>query len=146
MAFADLQVGANIPSRARTITQTHIVNYLGVSGIAVPMFVDIETAKRSSHGGPIVPGFLTLSIAIGLLEEAMDLSDLIAVLGFDQIRFVRPVRPDDTIHIQIEIAKKRTTKAGQGVVTGEIVVANQRDEPVASFEITWLFENKGAAA
>lgn len=140
MRFEDFEVGQRFLSKARTITETHLVTYVGISGIALPLFVDLETAKKSQFGERIIPAFLTMSVATGLLEDSMDLRHLIAVLGFDKLRLRQPVRIDDTIHIEIEIVDKRPTQdALRGVMEGQVTVLNQDSAIVASYTITWLF-------
>jgi acyl dehydratase len=147
-AFDDYKVGQTFESSGRTITETDQVNFVCFSGLTLPIFRDEEYSKtRGLYGRRICPGFLAVAIAAGMIEEAMDLTNLLAALGFDKFRFHKPVFPGDTIHVAIKILSTRVSKSrlDRGVVDGSVSVLNQHGEVPVDFTATWLFSRNVAA-
>src|SRR5438552_929802 len=67
--FDDVAIGQEWESPARTITETDILNFAGVSGDFNPMHVDHEYARSTPFRRPIAHGLLVLSIASGLSQH-----------------------------------------------------------------------------
>jgi 3-hydroxybutyryl-CoA dehydratase len=135
--FDDIQVGDWFTSRARTITETDLVMFSGLSGDYSSIHIDEEAAKDSPFGARIAHGCLTLSIATGF-EFQMQAGELesrvIAFYGLDKVRFTKPVLIGDTLHLEGEIAELQDKGAKGGVVTMRQRIVNQRGDTVASFE------------
>ena len=124
----DFQVGQKITTRARTVTETDIVNFAALSGDWYGIHVDAELAKETIFGGRIAHGFLVLSIASGFItpyEVAV-----IAFYGMDKVRFTGPVKIGDTIHLEAEVIEIQD-KGEFGVVANQWRIKNQRGEDVA---------------
>jgi len=146
--FDDYKVGEVLESMGRTITETDQVNFVAFSGLSLPIFRDEEYSKKHSiYGRRICPGFLAIAISAGMIEDTMDMTHLVAALGFDAIRFHKPVFPGDTIHISIEILGKQVSKSrsDRGIVDGRISVVNQNGDVPVDFTATWLFSRNTAA-
>lgn len=133
--FEDFQVGESYKSPTRTITETDVVNFAGISGDYNALHVDAEYAKNSIFGERIAHGLLGLSVASGLftrtdLNRRMS-STLIALMGIDSWKFKGPLKFGDTIHLEIEIVeKKETSKPDRGIVYFKRNVVNQRGEVI----------------
>ncbi|MGH2405968.1 MAG: MaoC/PaaZ C-terminal domain-containing protein [bacterium] len=127
--FDQLQTGARWISRGRTITEADIVRFAGVSGDWFPLHTDQAYAARTAYGARIAHGMLVLSVATGLIPLPPE--TIIAFYGIDRVRFTRPVFIGDTVHIEMEIARKEAKSADRGLVTFLLGVKNQRDETVA---------------
>src|SRR5258708_3833025 len=98
--FEDLQKGEIHTSRGRTITETDIVNFAGLSGDFVQFHIDAEFAKSTVFGQRIAHGALIFSISTGLVAQMSLLEDtLIAFYGIEKLRFTKPVFIGDTIHV-----------------------------------------------
>jgi acyl dehydratase len=139
--FDDYKVGETFVSQARTITETDLVNFIAFAGLKLAIFRDEEYSKKHGlYGRRICPGFLVASIASGMIEDTIDMTNLLVALGLDGFKFSKPVFPNDTIHISIEILSSRETKRpDRGIVGGRISVINQDDEIPLDFTATWLF-------
>lgn len=147
-AFDDYKVGQVFKSPGRTITEADLVNFVAFSGLKLPLFRDEEYSKKHGlYGRRICPGFLAVAISAGLIEESLDMTYLLAALGFDAFRFHKPVFPGDTIHLSIEILSTRVTKSrpDRGVVEGQISVINQDGNVPVDFTASWLFSRSNAA-
>jgi len=66
--FEEFQLNATFNSRGRTITETDIVNFAGLSGDYNPMHTDAEYASKTMFGERVAHGMLGLSIAVGALS------------------------------------------------------------------------------
>ena len=125
-------IGAEFFSSARTITEADIVNFAGISGDYNPLHIDEEFCRNTEFGTRIAHGPLVYSIATGLLFQLHLYDDtLIAFLGFDSLKFTKPVMIGDTVRARIEVLEKReTSKPDRGVMKRLLQVINQRDDVV----------------
>jgi 3-hydroxybutyryl-CoA dehydratase len=129
--FEDYVVDSITTSRGRTITESDIVNFAGLSGDFVELHVNEEYAKRGPFGRRIAHGALIFSISTGLLVQMPgDNEAIVAFYGVDKLRFVSPVFIGDTIHITRRVVEKQIKKDGRGVIASEITVVNQDAKPV----------------
>jgi len=127
--FDDFKAGEIAVTRARTITETDIVNFAALTGDWYPLHTDIEYAKKGPFGERIAHGLLVLSIANGLMplyEMA-----IIAFYGMDKVRFTAPTKIGDTIHVELEVTEMQDKGDIGGVITLKESVKNQRGETVA---------------
>ena len=125
--FEDLEIGQEVASPGRTVTETDIVNFAGLSGDFNVIHTDAELTKTTPFGQRIAHGLLGLSIASGLVARnpGAERHQLIAFLGMTW-DFREPVFIGDTIHVTQTVASKRaTSKPGLGVVVYDTKVINQ---------------------
>ena len=129
------EIGAEFESPARTVTEADIVAFAGVSGDYNPLHINEEYCKQTPFGTRIAHGPLVYAIAAGLLFQLHLYDDtLIAFLGFDSLKFTRPVKPGDTIHARIKVLEKReTSNPERGVMKRQLQVVNQRGEVVVEY-------------
>lgn len=146
MYWEDWQVGAEFESPARTVTEADITLFAGLSGDYNPLHVNEEYCKQTVFGGRIAHGPLVYAIAAGLLFQLHLYDDtLIAFLGFEHLRFTKPVKPGDTIHAWIKVLEKReTSRPDRGVMKRELRVLNQRGEVVQEGIQTFLLKREPA--
>ena len=134
MFFEDYVVDAVTTSRGRTVTESDIVNFAGLSGDFVELHTNEEYAKRGPFGRRIAHGALVFSISTGLtLQMTANHEGIIAFYGMDKLRFLGPVFIGDTIHVTKRVAEKQMKKDGRGVVKFETTVLNQDDRPVVIY-------------
>jgi len=129
--FEDYVVESVTKSRGRTITESDIVNFAGLSGDFVELHMNEEYAKRGPFGRRIAHGALIFSISTGLMMQmTSDLEAIVAFYGVDKLRFVGPVFIGDTIHVSRKVVEKQLKNAERGVVAFENSVLNQDEKPV----------------
>lgn len=127
--YEELSEGQAFVTRARTITETDIVNFAGISGDFNPMHTDAEFAAQSQFGQRIAHGALGLSVATGQAYATGFLDGTVIAFTGLEWKFRAPVLIGDTIRTEIKIEKKRDMPAaGGGFVTFDVKVLNQRDE------------------
>ncbi|HUF92267.1 MAG TPA: MaoC/PaaZ C-terminal domain-containing protein [Candidatus Limnocylindria bacterium] len=140
--FDDIEVGEEYESPGRTVTETDIVIFAGLSGDYNILHTDAEFMKQSIFGERIAHGLLGLSIQAGLFTRATLPYATIALAGL-RWKFKGPIRIGDTIRLRARVAaKQETDKPERGVVTLERRVLNQRDEVVQEGETDLLVERR----
>ena len=128
--FEDFALDSVSTSRGRTITETDIVNFAGLSGDFVELHMSEPYAAKGPFGRRIAHGALIFSISTGLSVQLNQIQEtVIAFYGVDKLRFTRPVFIGDTIHVVKKVVGK-DQKGDRGVVTFETNVFNQFNEPV----------------
>ncbi|MCX5768786.1 MAG: MaoC/PaaZ C-terminal domain-containing protein [Candidatus Hydrogenedentes bacterium] len=128
--YEDMEVGSEVTSPARTVTETDIVNFAGVSGDFNVIHMDAELVKKTPYGQRIAHGLLGLTIATGLVTRVPGAEEfrIVAFLGMTW-DFRKPIFIGDTIHMVRKVAEKReTSKPGLGIVVFDAKVINQRGE------------------
>ncbi|MBC8330886.1 MAG: MaoC family dehydratase N-terminal domain-containing protein [Anaerolineae bacterium] len=130
--FEEFEPGQHYISAGRTITESDIVAFAGLSGDYNQIHTDAEYSQTTPFGQRVAHGLLVTSIASGLVT----LSGMIegTVLAFREIvnwKFTKPVFIGDTVHVETEIiAVKALRRLGGGAVELELSVKNQADEVV----------------
>ena len=142
--FEDIDVGESYESPGRTITETDIVLFAGISGDYNIIHTDAEYMKTSSFGERIAHGLLGLAVQSGLLTRAMKPFATVAFVGL-RLKFKNPVKIGDTIRVRATVSgKKETSAPDRGLVTLARTVVNQRDEVVQEGETDVLVERRPA--
>jgi 3-hydroxybutyryl-CoA dehydratase len=129
--FEDFVPGVEHVTRGRTITESDIVNFAGLSGDFIELHTNEEYARRTPYGRRIAHGLLTLSISSGLMTQMNLITDtVVAFYGIDKLRFIKPVFIGDTIHVRKSVVDALSKAAEVGVVTFDTAVLNQNGETV----------------
>jgi acyl dehydratase len=147
MYWEEWEIGAEFESPGRTVTEADIVNFACLSGDFNPLHINEEFCKQTQFGTRIAHGPLIYAIAAGLLFQLHLYDDtLIAFLGFDNLKFTKPVKPGDTIHARVKVLEKReTSNLERGVMKRELKVLNQRGEVVQEALQAFLLKRKPAS-
>lgn len=141
--FEDLEVGLEWRTAARTVTESDLTAFAGVSGDFNPIHTDAVYAATTAFGERIAHGALVLAIATGLRQQdGRFRGTLKAWLGMSDWRFRAPVRVGDTIAVENRILDLRR-REDDGVAVQGISVVNQRQEVVADGEFVTLMKLRG---
>jgi acyl dehydratase len=140
----DFEEGETFTTAARTVTEGAVDLFAGLSGDFNPLHTDEEQARQTPMKGRIAHGMLVLSVATGLANQlGLFEGTTLALLGMDKIKWTAPVRPGDTVHVELTIRrKKESSKPDRGVLMTEATVRNQRTEAVMTAEWTTLMARK----
>ncbi len=130
--FDDLTEGAIFVTPGRTIGESDVNAFAGISGDFNEVHTNEEFAKKTPWGTRIAHGLLTVAIGSGL-QSRLGIWDGTVLAGLEQNwRFPAPVLIGDTIHVRLEIRElKATSKPDRGVVVRNIQIVNQRGQVVA---------------
>jgi len=128
----DLAPGQKFASGELTVDRERIKSFAAEFD-PQPFHVDEEAARGSFFKGLAASGWHTAAMTMRLLVES-DLNPVGGIIGagFDEFRWPNPVRPDDTLHLEIEVLEVRPSKSRpeQGVIKAKTTTLNQRNEPV----------------
>jgi acyl dehydratase len=129
--FEEFQVGQEVASPGRTITETDIVLFAGLSGDYNPLHTDSQFARSSLFGQRVAHGLLGLAIASGLASRLQLIEGTAqAFTGLDW-KFKGPIYIGDTISVRARVTQKKTLSGvGGGMVVLEVEVVNQKGEVV----------------
>ena len=145
--FEDYKPDLKFRTRARTITETDLVNFIGLSGMFESLFVDQEyIAGQEIYDGRLVPGALTYAISEGLvIQEGILHERGLAFLGLE-LRAEKPVYVGDTIHVEVGTDETRPTRRpDRGIVITSHSVVNQNGDPVMRLRVTRLVRKRPSA-
>jgi len=142
--YDDIAVGEEYESPGRTITETDIVLFAGLSGDYNVLHTDAELMKTSIFGERIAHGLLGLAIQSGLFTRSTRAYATLSFVGL-RWKFKAPIRIGDTIRLRARVLTKRETdKPDRGIITLARTIVNQRDEVVQEGETDVLVERKNA--
>jgi len=132
MYFDEFQPGIKITTAGRTVTESDIVSFAGLSGDFNQIHVDAEYSRVSPAGQRVAHGLLVLAMVSGLaVQTGMMEGTIIYFREVAEWKFVKPVLIGDTIHAIVEVKEvKEMRRIGAGSVSMEIEVRNQREEVV----------------
>ncbi len=141
--FEEFEIGDTVETVSRTITETDIVLFAGLSGDYNQLHTDAEFAKGTLFGERIAHGLLGLSITSGLAARLGFAEGTAQAFTGLEWKFRGPIKIGDTIRARFEVRqKKEMQRLGGGFVTFDVAVLNQRDEKVQKG--TWTLLVKSA--
>ena len=140
--FEEFEIGDTVETGARTITETDVVLFAGLSGDYNPLHTDAEFAKGTLFGERIAHGLLGLAVASGLASRLGFVEGTTeAFIGLEW-KFRAPIKIGDTVRMRAEVRqKKEMPRLGGGFITFDVRLLNQRDETVQKGTWTVLIKS-----
>lgn len=130
--FEDIPLGQVAAGGYKYVDRREIVRFATLYD-PQPFHLDEAAARQSIFGGLIASGWHTLAMMMRMLVDhhAGRLAGL-GSPGCEDIRWLQPVRPGDTLRFRSECIEKTpsSSKPDRGIVKLRVTVLNQRDEPV----------------
>ena len=147
--FEELEIGETLITHRRTVTESDVVSFAGISGDFFYAHMDDIAARDSLFEKRVAHGYFVLSAAAGLFVDPAP-GPVLANYGLEALRFVKPVYIGDTIRARLTCKQKtakedRDGQIPQGVVHWDVEVSNQDGEPVAVYTILTLVKRQGAS-
>lgn len=144
LTYEEFELGAVYDTQARTITETDVVTFAGLSGDYNPLHTDAEAAKNTPFGERIAHGMLTVAISTGMANMTGLMAGTTIALMEQNIKYKGAVKFGDTVRLQMEVIEKReTSKPDRGIVKLAARMLNQRDEVVVDMVWTQLMKRQG---
>lgn len=130
----------------RTITETDNVWFSAITHNPAALHLDEEYGKTTEFGARIVNSCFTLGLMVGISVGDTTLGTTVANLGWDEVRFPKPLFHGDTIRVETEVLSKRPSRSrpGQGIVEFMHRAYNQHGELVAHCRRSGLMLGKPA--
>ncbi|MDH5321597.1 MAG: MaoC family dehydratase [Gammaproteobacteria bacterium] len=145
--YEQLEVGQKFahPIR-RTITETDNILLTTLTHNPAALHLDAEYMKNTEFGRPLVNSCLTLALMVGISVNDTTHGTTVANLGWDEVRFPKPLFHGDTVHIATEVLEKRASKSrpDNGIVVFEHRAFNQHEDLVGICKRTVLMLKKPA--
>ncbi len=118
----------------RTVTETDNVLFSTMTHNPAAIHLDAEHAKDTEFGKPLMNSVFTLGLMVGISVGDTTLGTTVGNLGWDEVRFPKPVFAGDTLHVETEVLEKRDSKSRpqNGIVVFQHMAWNQRNEVVAT--------------
>ena len=146
--FEDFAPGDRFESAGKTISEAEILDF-AFRFDPQPIHLDTEAAKRSPYGGLIASGFHTLVVGFRMLWQSGVFSACnLGSPGLDEVRWLKPVRPGDTLHTAAEVLEVRpsSSKPDRGTCRVKYTVLNQNDEAVTTMTAVQILARRPEAA
>jgi 3-hydroxybutyryl-CoA dehydratase len=130
--FQEIFIGQHIVSSGRTITESDIHDFAGLSGDFNQLHTDEEFCKTTLYGRRVAHGLLILSIASGLAMRTGFLEGTaLALREIHEWKFIKPVFIGDTITVNLQVIEtKELQRISGGSVTIQMDVTNQHTDIV----------------
>jgi acyl dehydratase len=144
--FEDFEPDHRFTSRGRTVTETDIVMFAGLSGDFVELHTNEAYARQTPFRRRIAHGALIFSLSVGLTTRMNLIDDtVLAFAGVDKLRFVQPVFIGDTVHVLKRVLERQEIDAGRGAIVFETKVLNQAGATVLIYHDKLLLQRRPAA-
>ncbi|MBT3700722.1 MAG: MaoC family dehydratase [Alphaproteobacteria bacterium] len=144
MYFDDFEIGRTFRTHGKTISEAEILTFAMVYD-PQPLHMNAESAKDGIHGGLISSGFQTISLSFSLFFRLgiLDAANL-GSPGFDELRWLKPVRPGDTIWMEAEVTQVKPSKSkpDRGVIFMDHRTVNQNDEVVMTVKCMHMLRRR----
>lgn len=144
--FEDATPGAVLELGSRKVSEAEILAFARDFD-PQPFHIDPEAAAQSIFGGIIASGWHTCALTMRLMVDGfLSRAASLGSPGVDNIRWLRPVRPGDTLTVRIVVLETRASqsKADRGAVRMRTEVTNQLGELVMTMESTGLIGRRPA--
>lgn len=142
--WQDLAVGPVERTLRRTITETDLINFISVTGMLEAIFIDAD-CPFAAIPGRIVPAALTQALIEGMLFQTLIQGVGQALLEINT-KALRPVFVGDSVWATVEtLGIRPTSQHNRAVVASEVLVQNQRDESVLSYQVKRLVAGRAEA-
>jgi len=144
LTFDQFGIGECYRSQGRTITESDVAAFAGLSGDFNPLHTNAEFAKTTPFEERIAHGMLIQAVATGMANWTGVFEGTTLALMEQTIRYKGPVLFGDTVHLELEVfEKKPTSKPDRGVVRFLARIFNQKSEVVQEGEWTLLMKANG---
>ena len=130
--FEDFQVGETWQRKRVRLSRANMIDYAKVYD-PQPIHTDPVAASDGPFGTVIASGWQIAALSMRLFVESGGYGETPVVgMGIEHLRWRRPVRPDDRLHVTREIiaTERSETKPDRGMIKTKVSVTNQNDEVV----------------
>jgi acyl dehydratase len=142
----DFTVGFKFTTTGATLHESQIMDF-ALTYDPQPFHIDAEAARSTNYGSIIASGFQTLALGFRLIwDTGLFRASSMGSPGFDEIRWLKPVRPGDTLSVEGEVVENRpsTSKPDRGIARISYRYRNQKGEVVLTFLAMHLLRRRAA--
>lgn len=136
----DLREGQTFKTNGLTLTEAEIIDFAWRYD-PQPFHLDVGQAALSPYKGLIASGFQSLALCFRLfIQSGVFLESSLGSPGIDELRWLAPVRPGDTLHCMVDVLEVRpsASKPDRGIARLKYQAKNQHGDTVLSFIVNHL--------
>lgn len=140
----DFQTGQRFSTSGVTLTESEIVSF-ALQYDPQPFHLDRTAAEASLYGGLIASGYQTLALCFRLfIQKGLFEACSMGSPGIDELRWLAPVRPGDTLHTEAEVLSvtPSRSKPDRGILRLQYRAINQSQQAVLSFIVNHLLARR----
>lgn len=140
----DLKVGQSFKTNGATITESDIIGF-ALKYDPQPFHLDVVEAAKSPYAGLIASGFQSLAYCFRLfIQSGVFLESSIGSPGIDELRWLAPVRPGDTLYTEVEVLEVRpsASKPDRGIARLKYQARNQHGDVLLTFVVNHLLKRR----
>lgn len=140
----DFFVGEQFSTSGITVTESEIIDY-AMKYDPQAFHLDVNAAAESLYGGLIASGYHTLSLCFRLFIQSGILAACsMGSPGMDELRWLEPVRPGDTLHTEVEVVEvtPSRSKPDRGILRLKYTAANQHGNAVLTFFVNHFVKRR----
>lgn len=143
--FEDVVVGAKLRAGPYVIPEQEMMDFAAAWD---PLPIHTDRAYAAKHGGLTAPGTYLLAVKLRLVHTLPFGNTVIASVGYDEVRFLRPVRPGEAVTLELEWTGKRISKSkpDRGIVSGRYSLIDAAGQAVLSHLDTLLMRLRHPSA
>ena len=132
--FEDMLVGEMVSAGPYHVNKDEMVAF-AQKWDPFPFHVDEAAGRKSIYGGLIASGEYTMAVKQTLIHMLGNNKALIGSVGYDELRYLRPVKAGDRLTLSMECIYKQASlsKPNRGIVKYRVTLTNQDDDPVLSY-------------
>lgn len=147
MFFEDIELNRSYQGRDFVVRKEDIFAFGRLCLDEHPIHSDEEFARTSEFGGIVAHGLYGLSLMAGLKGELkLHIDSSIASLGWNNVRFSRPIYPDRTVFVRTTpVSMRLTSRPGRGIVTHAVELIEKDGEILVEGEHVLLLRTREAA-
>ncbi|APO45729.1 MaoC family dehydratase [Paenibacillus sp. FSL R7-0198] len=141
MRFSEYVIGQRYETTSLALSKSDIIEFATIYDPQY-MHLDEEKAKQGRFGSLIASGMQTMNISFKLwIEVGVYGEHVVAGTGMNNIQFLKPVFPDDELHVIAEVIGLTPRRKGNGIVTVLLSTFNQKNQKVFQAELSALIDN-----
>jgi acyl dehydratase len=141
--FEQFEIGQQLVTASRTITEADIVNFAGMTGDYNQIHTDAEFAAKDTFGQRVAHGMLVQSIATGLAVQSGIIEGTVLAFREQSAKFSLPVFIGETVHVKLEITEiKALPRLGGGTINMKYAVYNQHGKAVQRGDWVMLIKSQ----
>jgi len=141
--FEDFEIGERVMSAGRTITESDLVTFAGLSGDFNQIHTDAAYAAAGPFGQRVIHGLLVVSVVTGLIVQTGMMEGTVIAFRELEWKFSQPVFIGDTVRGLVNVTElKALPRLGGGSVIAKISVLNQDDKVVQRGTMTLLIMSR----
>ena len=142
--FEDFSLGQTFTTRSATLTEGEVVDF-ALKYDPQPMHLDKHAASQGVFGGLIASGIQSLALSLRLfIDLGLTIKSNIVGPGIDELRWLAPVRPGDTIHSIVEVVETRISKSkpDRGSIRLSFSTRNQDGDVVMTYTSSMILRRQ----